>query len=176
MQGLSLMSIVPLTVEPLISWASSSGTVMSEIYLRLTCAAVYHNIGRDEDAYRHIDRAVSLAIPDRLYGVLAEYCRAIEPLIEARLAPNHAEAWEEVHRLSRIYNEGWSRLSGAVRGRTVIATLTAKQREVAKLAAFGMSNKEIAAKLNMSLSGVKQALTAISDKTGVGRSEFAAFL
>ena len=50
------------------------------------------------------------------------------------------------------------------------------KREVAKLAAFGMSNKEIAEKLNMSLAGVKQALVAVTDKTGVGRDRFAAFL
>ena len=55
--------------------------------------------------------------------------------------------------------------------------LTDKQREVAKLASFGMSNKEIAAKLDMSLAGVKQALLAVSDKLGgVSRDHFAAYL
>jgi DNA-binding CsgD family transcriptional regulator len=39
-----------------------------------------------------------------------------------------------------------------------------------------MTNKEIADKLGMSLSGVKQALLAVTDKMGVGREEFAAFL
>ena len=142
-QGLYLMSAIPNTIEPLICWANANGTVMSEIYLRLTCAAVYHNAGQDEQAIRHIDRAISLALPDRLY---------------------------------KRYNEGWSRLSGAVRGRTIVTSLTTRQREIAKLAAFGMSNKEIADKLNMSLAGVKQALVAITDKTGVGRDRFAAFL
>ena len=149
---------------------------MSEIYLRLTCAAVYHNSGNDADAIRHVDRAIALALPDRLYGTLAEYCRALDTLIEKRLAPVDPAAWEEVKKLYKVYNEGWSRLSGTVRGRTVLTTLTQKQREVAKLAAFGMTNKEIAEKLGMSLSGVKQALVAISDKTGVGRDEYAAFL
>jgi DNA-binding CsgD family transcriptional regulator len=78
--------------------------------------------------------------------------------------------------LYKTYNVGWSRLSGAVRGKTIVTSLTTKQREIAKLAAFGMSNKEIADKLDMSLAGVKQALVAITDKTGVGRSQFAAFL
>lgn len=175
-QGLSLMAMVPNTVEPLISWANANETVMSEIYLRLTCAAVYHNSGRDGEAVRHIDRAIALALPDKLYGTLAEYCRALDSLIEKRLLPVDPDAWTEVKALYKIYNEGWSRLSGAVRGKTVLTTLAPKQREVAKLAAFGMTNKEIAAKLDMSLSGVKQALTAISEKTGVGRSQFAAFL
>lgn len=175
-QGLYVMSVIPYTLEPMICWASDNRTVMSEIYLRLTCAAVYHNSGNDEQAIRHIDRVLALALPDRLYGTLAEYCRALDTLIEKRLAPIDSGAWEEVKRLYRRYNDGWSRLSGAVRGKTIITTLTPKQREVAKLAAFGMTNKEIAAKLDMSLAGVKQALQAITDKTGVGRTEYAAFL
>ena len=175
-QGLSLMSMIPNTIEPLICWANGNGTVMSEIYLRLTCAAVYHNCGKDEQAIRHIDRALALALPDKLYGVLAEYCRALDTLMEKRLTLADPDALEVVQQLYTVYNEGWSRLSGAVRGRTIITTLTRKQREVAKLAAFGMTNKEIADKLGMSLSGVKQALLAVTDKMGVGREEFAAFL
>jgi len=39
-----------------------------------------------------------------------------------------------------------------------------------------MSNSEIANKLHMSLSGVKQAVRVVSEKTGANRDEFAAFL
>ena len=175
-EGLYVMSSVPYSVEPMICWANEKNTVMSEIYLRLTCAAVYHNCGKDEDAIRHIDRALALALPDRLYGVLAEYCRALDSLMEQRLLVLDPVAWSEIKKLYKTYNEGWSALVGAVRGRKIISALTTKQREVAKLAAFGMTNKEIAEKLGMSLSGVKQALLAITDKTGVGRDEFAAYL
>ncbi len=174
--GLYVMSSVPHVIEPMICWANERSTVMSEIYLRMTCASVYHNSGDDEAAARHIDRALELALPDKLYGTVAEYSRVLDTLVEKRLAPINPEAWEEVKKLNKIYNEGWSRLSGAIRGRNVITTLTPKQREVAKLAAFGMSNKEIADKLDMSAAGVKQALTAVTDKLGVGRDEFAAFL
>ena len=57
-----------------------------------------------------------------------------------------------------------------------MTTLSQKEREVAKLAAFGMRNGEIAKNLNMSLSAVKQAVSNISNKTGVSRDEFAAIL
>lgn len=175
-EGLSLMAIIPSAIEPLICWANSSGTVMSEIYLRLTCAAAYHNSGMEEQAVRHIDKAISLAVPDRLYGVLAEYFRVLDTLIESRLALVDEVACGEVKKLCKIYNEGWSRLSGKIRGRMMITTLSQKQRSVARLAAFGLTNKEIADKLGMSLAGVKQALTAVTDKLGVGRDKFAAFL
>jgi DNA-binding CsgD family transcriptional regulator len=175
-QGLSLMAMIPCTIEPMISWAKADETVVSEIYLRMTCAVVYHNCGKTEDAVRHIDRAIELALPDRLYGLLSEYGRTLGALLEDRLSAVDREVWLEVKKLYKIYNEGWSKLSGAVRGKTIITTLTPKQREVAKLAAFGMTNKEIADKLDMSASGVKQALQAVSDKMGVGRDAFAAFL
>ena len=176
MQGLSLLSMIPSVLEPLICWAMERKTVIAEIYLRLTTAAVYHNGGNDKEAVHHIDRALALALPDRLYGVLAEYCRVLDSLMEQRLSRVSVEAWQEVHKLYKVYNEGWSRLSGAVRGKRIITTLSKKEREVAKLAAFGMSNQQIADHLHMSLSAVKQAMRIVSEKSGMARADFAAIL
>ena len=175
-QGLYIMSVISFSVEPMISWARANNTIMAEIYLRLTCAAIYHNCGKDEDAIYHIDKAIELALPDKFYGVLAEYCRALDTLMEKRLSIVDENAWKEVKKLYKIYNEGWSKLSGAVRGKTILTTLSDKEREVAKLAAFGMSNKEIADNLHLSLSVVKQAVRIVSEKSGLPRSEFAAIL
>ena len=175
-EGLSLMSMLPNTIEPLICWATSSGTVVAEIYLRMTCAAVYHSTGRDEQALRHIRRALDLALPDRFYGLLAEYCRVLGNLIEVCMVERDPDAWEEISALYKEYNDGWTRLSGLVRGKNLVTTLTDKQREVAKLAAFGMTNKEISATLNMSISSVKQALLSVMEKTGAERKQLAAFL
>ena len=175
-QGLYIMSVISFSVEPLISWARANNTIMAEIYLRLTCAAIYHNCGKDEDAIYHIDKAIELALPDKFYGVLAEYCRALDTLMDKRLSLIDEEAWKEVKKLYKIYNEGWSKLSGAVRGKTILTTLSNKEREVAKLAAFGMGNQEIADHLHISLSVVKQAVRIVSEKSGLPRSEFAAIL
>lgn len=175
-QGLYIMSVITYAVEPMISWARANNTVMSEIYLRLTCAAIYHNCAKDEDAIHHIDRAIALALRDRLYGTLAEYCRALDALMEKRLSMLDPDAWKQVKALYRVYNEGWSKLSGAVRGKKILTTLTVKEREVAKLAAFGLSNQEIADKLNISVPIVKQAIRIVSEKSGLSRAEFAAIL
>ena len=175
-EGLYVMSSVPYTLEPMICWANEKNTVMSEIYLRLTCAAAYHNCGKDDEAIRHIDRALALALPDKFYGVLAEYCRSLDTLMEKRLTLIDENAWREVKKLYKVYNEGWSKLSGAVRGKKILTTLSEKEREVAKLAAFGMSNQEIADNLNISLPIVKQAIRIVSEKSGLPRSSFAAIL
>lgn len=175
-QGLTLMSMLPNTVEPMISQAMADQSIMAEMYLRMTCATIYHYSGNDAQAIRHLDRAIALALPDRLYGVLAEYCRVLDSLLEQRLTLVDPLAWERVKQLYKVYNTGWSKLSGSVRGKTLVTTLSRREREVAKLAAFGMQNSEIAEKLNMSLSGVKQAIRIVSEKTGASRDEFAAYL
>lgn len=174
--GLYIMSVISYSVEPMISWARANNTVMAEIYLRLTCAAIYHNCGKDEDAIYHIDKAIELALPDRLYGILAEYSRVLDTLMERRLSRIDAEVCNEVKKLYKVYNEGWSRLSGAVRGKNILTTLSVKEREVAKLAAFGLSNQEIADKLHLSLAAVKQAVRIVSEKSGLSRADFAAIL
>ena len=92
-QGLSLMSMIPYTIEPMISQAIVDKTVISEIYLRLTCASTYHNSGNDAQAIRHLDRAIALVLPDKLYGILAECRRPLDSLLDARLV---AIAGEEV--------------------------------------------------------------------------------
>ena len=176
MDGLSLMSILPLTIEPMVSQAKADNSLICELCLRMSCAAAYHNSGDDEQAIRHIDRAIALALPDKLYGLLSEYCRVMDSLLEQRLSAIDPEAWKEVKALYRIYNEGWSYLSGSVRGKTLATTLSVKEREVAKLAAFGMSNAQIAEKLHMSVSVVKQAIRVTSEKTGMSRREFAKIL
>ncbi|MBQ2863753.1 MAG: hypothetical protein IJE84_06205 [Clostridia bacterium] len=176
LSGLTLMGMLPNTIEPMISHARANGSIVAETYLRLTCAAVYHASGRDDQALRHIDRALELALPDRFYGLLAEYCRTLDNLLRDRISRIDPLIWERVKSLYKTYNNGWSRLSGSVRGKTLVTTLSVREREVAKLAAFGLSNAEISQKLHISLSGVKQAIRIVSEKTGMRRDEFAAVL
>ena len=174
--GLALMGLLPATIEPMISWAMADGTVISEIYLRLTCAVTYHYTKNDAQAIRHIDRALALALPDKLYGLLAEYCRTIGGLIEYRLQELDAEALEEVHRLYHSYVSNWAKLNSQITGRQVVANLTKQQRAVARLAAFKMSDAQIAERMHMSISGVKQAIRTIKQKSGLERDAFAAIL
>ena len=175
-QGLSLMAMIPNTLEPMISQAVADHSIIAEIYLRMTCAAVYHTSGNNEQAIYHIDRAIALALPDKLFGILAEYGRTLGALLEQRITKVDPQAWHAVRDLYSVYMAGWTKLSGSVRGKKLATTLAPKEREVAKLAAFGFKNSQIAESLNMSISAVKQAVTNISNKTGMAREDFAAIL
>ena len=176
MEGLALMRTLPSAIEPMISQARVDGSLISELCSRMNCAAMYHNGGDDEQAIRHIDRAIELALPDKLYGILAEHYRVMDALLEQRIMQVNPEAAKAVKALYLAHNEGWSRLSGSVRGKTLVTTLSIREREVAKLAAFGMSNAQIAEKLHMSVSVVKQSIRVTSEKTGMSRREFAKVL
>ena len=176
-KGLALMKMIPNTAEPMISQAIVDRTLIAEIKLRLLCAVVYHNGGDTKNAIYHLDRALDLALPDRLYGLLAEVCQPLDRLMDDRLLLKDPAAQKAVKDLYRVYHEGWSNLSGLVRNRTVASNLTPREREVAKLAAFGFTTREIAARLYITESTVKQTVLKVVQKTGVkDRSEFATIL
>ena len=86
------------------------------------------------------------------------------------------DALGEVKRLSGIYSENWSKLSSKITGKQIVSSLSVQNRQVARLAAFKLSDAEIARRTNMSLSGVKQAIRIIKEKSGLERDEFAAIL
>ncbi len=176
-QGLALMKMIPNTIEPMITQARVDCTVIPEIFLRLSCAVAYHNSGQRELAIMHIDKAISLIIPDGLYGILVEYIRHFDGLLEERLALIDENAVIIVKELYRTYSVGWARLSGTVRNRYIASNLTSREREVAKLAAFGFTTKDIASMLYISESTVKQTVLRVVQKTGVkDRSEFSNIL
>ena len=177
MSGLSFMRVIPYVIEPMISQAVVDKTILPEAFLRLSCAVAYHNTGEKERAIEHIDKAIALTLPDGLFGVLTEYIRHFDGLLEERLDLVDKKATEKVKELYKTYSVGWSKLSGAVRNKAIAANLTAREREVAKLAAFGYTTKDIAAMLFISESTVKQTVLRVVQKTGVkDRTEFASIL
>ena len=176
-QGLALMRLIPKTIEPMISQAVVDKTILPEIFLRLSCAVAYYNSGDREHAIVHMDKAIALSLADRLYGVLVEYVRHFDGLLEERIALVDPSAVENIKELYGVYSVGWSKLSGAVRNRNIAANLTAREREVAKLVTFGFTSKEIASMLYIAESTVKQTVLRVVQKTGVkDRSEFASIL
>ena len=177
LQGLALMRLIPNIVEPMITQAMVDRTVIPEIFLRFSCAVAYHNAGDKAKAIKHIDRAIELSLADGLYGILTEYVRHFDGLLEERIALRDPIAVQIVRELYRTYSVGWSKLSGAVCNRTIATNLTTREREVAKLVAFGFTTKDIAKYIHLSESTVKQTVLRVVQKTGVrDRSEFHAIL
>lgn len=176
-QGLALMKLIPRAIEPLISQAAVDRTVVPEIYLRLSCAVAYYNAGDIKKAIEHIDKALTLALADGLLGIIAEHSRHFDGLIEERVKEINPDVLDRLADLNYIYTRSWSRLSGIIRNRPIATDLTSKEREMAKLVAFGFTNKEIGAMKHISESTVKQTILRIVQKTGIkDRTEFPTIL
>lgn len=176
-EGLALMRMIPNVIEPMISQAVIDKTIIPEIYLRMSCAVAYYYSGLKDKAISHIDKAIKLALPDRLYGLLTEYIRHFGDLLEQRIALQDENALIAIKALYNIYNVGWARLSSQVKEKYIATNLDSKEREVAKLSAFGFTVKEIAAMLYLSESTISHTITKIANKTGISsKKEFAYIL
>lgn len=167
MQGLTMMKMMPRVIEPLITQAMVDKTIIPEIYLRMSCAVAYYNTGDRMRAINHIDRAIALALPDRLYGILSEYVRHFGGMLEERIQIVSPDAAERVCEMSAVYTKSWAKLASQIRNKAIASNLTPKEHEIAKLSAFGFSTKDIANLLLVSESTVKQTIVRIINKTGI---------
>lgn len=163
------MSLFSCVAEPLIAQSKKEGALISEAYQRLVAACSYHDLNMDWAAIHHLDIAIDLLLPDKLYMILAEYRRQLDFLMDERLAAKDPVAAAAVKKLNKQFLNGWTALQSTERGKGITNELTIREREVAKLAAFGLSNQEIANRLNISINTVKQALRNAMDKTGAQR-------
>ena len=167
-EGLALMRLLPNMIEPMISQAVIDKTVIPEMYLRMSCAVAYHNAGQRDKAIAHMDKAICLALADGMYGFLTEYVRHFGSLLEQRIALQDQLAVIAVQSLYNIYSVGWARLSSQVKEKVnIVADLDPYERELAKLCAFGYTNKEISGILHTSESTVSHTITKILNKTGL---------
>lgn len=175
--GIGLMRMIPYIAEPLISRVVAEKLVIPEIYLRLLTAISYHQLGDDASAVLHIDKAIALALPDDLLGILAEHRRNLDTLLDDRLIQADPMAFASFKVLHKGMLEGWTKLHNSLLSRSVSNALSIREREVARLAAFGLSNVEIAAQLSVSVDTVKKSIFRIMNKTGVDkRDQLGAFV
>ncbi len=175
--GLGLMKSIPYITEPLISRVVAEKLVIPEIYLRLLVAVAYHQIGDNTRAIIHIDKAIALALPDSLLGILAEHRRNLDTLLDDRLALADPAAFKKYVELHRGLLEGWTKLHNSLLSKSVSNALTIRQREICRLAAFGLTDAEISKRLFISLPTVKKEIHVAKNKTGVNkREEMGAFV
>ncbi len=175
--GMNLMRFLPYLVEPMITQTVTDRALLPEIYLRLLIAIIYQDLGQKMLAIEHLDRAIALALPDRLLGTLAEHRRQLGSLLDQRLELADPEALKALKQLHKQLADGFLIVHNQVLQRNVTGILSQREREVAKLVAFGLTNSEIAQRLHLSVASVKSIITVIRNKTGIeSRSELAQFV
>lgn len=168
-QGLGMLRMYPYLAEPLIVQANRAGSLFAELCIRLLCAGAYLNIGMKEAGLHHLDVALNLAVPDKLYGVLAEFRGMFNTVMDDRLDQIDPEATKVVKKLYKDMLANWNDMTK----RSVTITLSERQSEIARLASLGLTNEEIAERLHVSFHTVKSTISMIMNKTGTNkRSEF----
>lgn len=169
MGRLGPMKMLPYVIEPMISQMVAEKVVLAETYLRLMAAVVYHQIGNDTRASAHLSKAIQVCLADGLYATLAEHRRQLGLFLDDHLAQIDPQALKKVKTLYRQLQAGWTKLHNAALGRAVQESLTVREREVARLAAYGLTNQEIAKQLSVSTHTVRTLLDSARDKTGIDR-------
>ncbi len=168
-RGLGMMKSLPYMIEPMISSAVTDEVLLAEIYLRLLCAVVCHQSGDTDRAVVHLDKAISDCLADDLYGPLVEHRRQLGKILDSRLEIADPYALKKVKDLHKRLHTGWTIIHNAMLERTVSASLTIREREVARLAVFGLSDKQIAIQLKMTESAVKSMIQTVKNKTGADK-------
>lgn len=168
-QGLAMIKMLPYIIEPMISQMVVDKVILAEIHLRLLCSIIYHQGGDDTAAINHIDKAVKLCLSDGLYGPLVEYRRQLGTFLDNRIDFIDSNALKKVKELHKQLNHGWTKLHNAVLKKTISAHLSPREREVARLVAYGFSDSQIANRLSISESSVKSLVRSAKNKTGVDK-------
>lgn len=174
-KGLAMMRSIPYVIEPMIIDAVYDKVIIVEIYLRLLCAIACHQVGNTDRAVFHIDKAISDCLKDGLYGPLVEHRRQLGVILDERLNAADPQAFKKVKELYKRMQTGWTTIHNAVLERTVSTSLTIREREIARLAVFGLNDKQIANRFNVSENAINNIIESAMDKTGVSKRGDLAF-
>lgn len=128
-------------------------------------------------ARKHTEKVVDVLLADKLYFPLAEYRHRLGNIMDDGIKAADEKVLAEIKKLSKQANVGWIKIHNEVMKRSVFESLSLRERQISKLAISGLSNKEIADRLNISVNAIKQALRTAMDKTGArSRSELHNFV
>lgn len=141
-------------------------------FMHVGLALCYLAIGNVVKASKNLERSLTLAEKDENFTFLACFKKYLAPLM---LLPNvrsgHQDAITKIKALKMNYTivKKKALLDFLLKEEMDTKELSERESEVAKLAAAGMRNKEIAAKLNISEYTVKNHLSVIYEKLKIDR-------
>ncbi len=155
------------SMESFIDIASVYPNLLGHIHTYIYVAAANMRIFRQREALMYLEKALTLAIPDKLYIPFVENCDYIKPLLqEFQKESIYCEDIERIFRLYEIYDKS----IGMIKRKFFAsnrARLSRREMEIAWLAVDGLSNKEIGEKLFISPNTVKMAIKSIYCKLSI---------
>ncbi|WP_130869319.1 helix-turn-helix transcriptional regulator [Intestinimonas massiliensis (ex Afouda et al. 2020)] len=160
------------SVEASLSLDSRLISLSTRNFMCVGLALCYLAIALPTRAAEWLDRSLTLAEQDHNYTFLACFRRYLSVLfLFPSIKKKHARAIGEIKALDIHYTKAEeSRIFSMLeKYPEQMGALTEREREVARLAASGMRNKEIAARLYISEETVKSHIRSIFNKTNIDR-------
>lgn len=150
---------------------------ISELFLHLAASMACMSL-KDVDAVKtHFGAAWNIARPDGLIELIGEHHGLLQGLIEACLKSQYPDDFARIIEITYRFSYGWRRIHNPDSGEDVADDLTTTEFTMAMLACRGWTNAEIARHMGVSPGTVKNRLSGVYAKLGIGtRAELVAHM
>ncbi len=150
---------------------------ISELFLHLAASMAYMSIKDVDAAKAHFGAAWDIARPDGLIELIGEHHGLLQGLIEACLKTQYPDDFARIIEITYRFSYGWRRIHNPDSGEDVADDLTTTEFTMAMLACRGWTNAEIARHMGVSPGTVKNRLSGVYAKLGIGtRAELVAHM
>ena len=160
------------SVEASLSLDPRLVTLATQNFMHVGLTLCYLAIGKLKKAAEHLDISLTLSEQDRNFTFLASFRKYLAVLfLVPSIASRHGTAIREIRKMEIHYVKAEeSRIFAMLEEEEeALAALSGRERDVARLAAQGMRNREIAAQLHVSEETVKAHLKSIFQKLNIDR-------
>lgn len=140
-----------------------------DMILSLTLAVGHISVGNHDQACALVAKAGKMALPDGLIFPFASYSWLLQGLPDNLVEKEYTELAGRFNEIKNRFLSGWTRLHEDMTPEEFPPDLTPREYEVAKLAAEGLHNGEIAKRLVVTESTVRAHLRAIFQKLDIDR-------
>jgi len=136
---------------------------------QFSIAVGYSSLGDIAKATECIGLSAAIALPDDMLHCFVGFSRLLNGLSDEFIGKNHPDFLTRFSDYKKRYYTGWSVLHKAISKSEFPKALTGREREIAKLAALGLRNIEIADKLFLSEHTVRAHLRSVYQKLDIDR-------
>lgn len=150
---------------------------ISELFLHLAASMACMSLKDIDAAKAHFGAAWDIARPDGLIELIGEHHGLLQGLIEACLKSQYPDDFARIIEITYRFSYGWRRIHNPDSGEDVADDLTTTEFTMAMLACRGWTNAEIARHMGVSPGTVKNRLSNVYAKLGIGtRTELVAHM
>lgn len=141
----------------------------AELLVSMLLAWGYVQIGDHARATRIVEKAAECAIPDGLISPLISFSFALKGITDELVKRKYPHLWKQFRTIKRRWGRGWNTVHSNIVAEDLPEGLTARELEVARLAAKGLRNSEIAVELYLSEATVRAHLRTVFQKLDIDR-------